>query len=267
MGVGSIILTTATQNLTELGGLRTRMPATVGAFLIGSLGMVALLPLGSFWSMVSLYEVFKLSQGWLAGILLVVSGLTALNLTRVFGLLFTGPPKLKTRRAPEVQWPMAVPMVVLTVVTALLPLMLWQWGLLPSWTPRIQEAAIALVLASGVGMVVGATYYVNPKAPKSFRLRWGGIQDLLAYDFYVNNLYQICVVYPFRWGARLVEWIDRFIVDGLVNMVSLMLILGAEGLKYTISGRMQAYILTIMVGLALVTMLLWQLSWFGAVVG
>jgi NAD(P)H-quinone oxidoreductase subunit 5 len=47
--------------------------------------------------------------------------LTALNLTRVFRLVFLGDPQPKTRRAPEVPWPMAVPMVSLAMFTLLVP--------------------------------------------------------------------------------------------------------------------------------------------------
>jgi NAD(P)H-quinone oxidoreductase subunit 5 len=43
------------------------------------------------------------------------------GLTRVFRLVFLGNPHAKTRRAPEVDWPMALPMVTLTVVTLMTP--------------------------------------------------------------------------------------------------------------------------------------------------
>jgi NAD(P)H-quinone oxidoreductase subunit 5 len=77
-------------------------------------------------------------------VLLLVNCLTALSLTRVFGLVFAGKPQQKTRRAPEVPWPMALPLVSMTILTLLVPLMLQQWQLLISWRAP-------LVVAPGTG--------------------------------------------------------------------------------------------------------------------
>ena len=58
MSAGSVIFTTHTQDITEMGGLWSRMPATTTAFIVGSAGMVTLLPLGSFWAMLSWADGF-----------------------------------------------------------------------------------------------------------------------------------------------------------------------------------------------------------------
>ena len=50
MSVGSIIYSTNNQDLTELGGLWSRMPATTIAYLTGSLGLTGILPFGCFWA-------------------------------------------------------------------------------------------------------------------------------------------------------------------------------------------------------------------------
>ncbi len=249
MGIGSIILTCVTQNVTELGGLRTRMPATWAAFAIGGSSMVALLPLGSFWSMLDLVDVFLDTQPWLLVILLAVNGLTALNVIRVLGLVFEGSPKLKSRRAPEVAWPMAIPIVFMVILNLLTPLLLSTWHLLPvEWTPSLQRSTLLLVGSGLAGTIIGGIFYLDQSKPKPIDLPWKAVQDLLAYDFYVEKLYRFVVVIPVGLGARILDWFDRFIVDGLVNGIGLVLILGAEGLKYTMSGRMQLYILAIVIG-------------------
>jgi NAD(P)H-quinone oxidoreductase subunit 5 len=48
MGVGAIIATTNNQNLTEMGGLGKKMPATTFAFATASLAMIGLLPWAAF---------------------------------------------------------------------------------------------------------------------------------------------------------------------------------------------------------------------------
>ncbi|MFS8821743.1 NAD(P)H-quinone oxidoreductase subunit F [Synechococcus sp. W60.2] len=251
MGVGSLIYTTSTQDLTELGGLGGRMPATVAAFAVGSLGMVALLPLGCFWILIRLALVYSALQPALLGVLLLMNGLTALNLARVFGLVFLGSPQPKTRRAPEVGWPMALPMVILTVQNLLMPWLFWRWGLYPSWIPELQQMA-ALLAASGLlGAGVGAWLYWGGR--RRLRLPWPELQDLLAQDFYTGQLYQALVVQPVGALSRGLEWLDRNGVDGLVNGVSLAFWFSGEALKYTLSGRMQLYVLLIVIGVVVVT--------------
>ncbi len=258
MGIGSIILTCVTQNLTELGGLGRRMPATTTAFWVGSAGMVAVLPLGGFWSMLALFQGFWGTQPWLIGVLLTMNGLLAATVTRAYGLAFTGSSQPKTRRAPEVIWSMALPMVILAVLTLLVPWMLWECDLIPIWSDQVTLAAGLLSGSGLVGFGIGWYYYLRPGEKQPFTLNWGSLQQWLAQDFYVDRLYRVVVVVPFAAGARLIDWVDRFLVDGLVNGVSLVLILGAEGLKYTISGRGQAYLLTILI--AVVVVIVWVLS-------
>ncbi len=250
MGVGSIIYTTSTQNLTELGGLRSRMPATVAAFAVGSLGMVALLPLGCFWTLARLAVVYSREQPALVGVLLLVNGLTALNLMRVFGLVFQGSPQPKTRRAPEVGWPMALPMGILTVQTLLMPWLFWRWQIYPAWSPELQLMAGLLVASGMVGATVGGWLYWQGR--REWRLPWPALQDLLAYDFYTGQLYQGVVVQPMAQLSRWVEWLDRQWVDGLVNGVGIAFWFSGETLKYTLSGRMQLYVLLIVIGVVAV---------------
>ncbi|WP_414418277.1 NAD(P)H-quinone oxidoreductase subunit F [Synechococcus sp. R55.6] len=251
MGVGSLIYTTSTQDLTELGGLRSRMPATVAAFVVGSLGMVALLPLGCFWTLTRLALVHSGVQPALVGVLLLVNGLTALNLARVFGLVFLGSPQPKTRRAPEVGWLMALPMGILTVQTLLMPWLLGRWGLYPDWSPELRWMAALLTAAGLVGAAIGGWLYWGDQ--RRVYLPWPELQDLLAHDFYTGHLYQALVVQPVGALSRGLEWLDRNGVDGLVNGVSLAFFFSGEALKYTLSGRMQLYVLVIVMGVVLVT--------------
>lgn len=251
MSVGSVILTTSTQDLTEMGGLATRMPATTLAYVVGAFASIGLLPLGCFWAMLNWADNFWTTGPWLIGILLLVNGLTAFNLVRVFGLIFGGAPKPKTRRAPEVGWLMAVPMVSLTVITLLMPLMLKQWQILPALQQLNWGLVSLLVLSGVVGCSVGAWIYLNPRVSKPVGLVWQSVREVLAYDFCIDRLYNISVVLGVVQGARFTAWFDRYIVDGLVNFVGVASIFSGESLKYTISGQARNYLLTLFVGVIL----------------
>lgn len=264
MSIGSVILTTNTQDLTELGGLGSRMPATALSFVVGAAGTVALLPLGSFWAMRRWVDGFWLVPAWLVVVLCLVNALTAFNLTRVFCLVFSGPVKPKTRRAPEVAWPMAVPLVAMIIVNLLVPLMLQHWQLLLSWsgpwaTPdrALNEISLLpLVLSAFSGCLVAALIY--------FYGSWKGIvnqvarplHDLFAYDFYIDRLYRLTVVFFVEQLSRLTTWFDRYVVDGVVNFVGFASIFGGESLKYNASGQSQFYLLTILLGIGLLGLIL-----------
>lgn len=264
MSAGSVILTTSNQNITEMGGLWSRMPATTVAFVVGGTGLVALMPMGMFWTFQRWFNGSWEVDWWLLGILLFVNALSALNLTRLFRLVFLGKPQMKTRRAPEVPWQMALPMVSLTVVALLAPLAPIKWSLwLSPTTPLaltdelIIRSTVPLLLFSGaVGCMIGAAIPLRRAWARPTQVIWRFFQDLFAYDFYVDRLYQLTVVAAVSLLAKFTSWIDRYVVDGVVNLVSLATIFSGNALKYNVSGQSQFYLLTILLG---VSLLLWSI--------
>ncbi|HEY9887717.1 MAG TPA: NAD(P)H-quinone oxidoreductase subunit F [Candidatus Obscuribacterales bacterium] len=261
MSAGSIILTTNGQNLTEMGGLVRKMPATVLAFAVGALSMVGLFPLGCFWGYRLGIDFFWRDRPALVVVFLVVNLLTAVNLMRVFRLIFMGEAQPKTRRAPEVPWPMAVPMVALSVVNLLVPLMMQRMLLMPPWRYINVTALVLLVLSGAVGVAIGATIPLSKTLTRSSQKSYRILQDLLAYDFYTEKLYRFTVVWVVAQLSRGSSWFDRYIVDGLVNSVGLASLMGGESLKYSISGRSQGYLLTIVVGVSLLGILMTWTMW------
>ena len=260
MSIGSVIITTNNQDMTEMGGLWSRMPATTTAFIVGSAGLVGLLPLGGFWAFQRGMDIFTVSHPWIVVILLLVNALTAFNLTRVFRLVFLGEPQPKTRRAPEVPWQMAFPMVSLTIITLLVPLMMQRLSLLPDWAYLNQVGVALLVISGAVGTVLGAVIGLARTWSRPIQIPLRFMQDLLAYDFYVDRLYRVTVVFAVAQLSRLNSWIDRYIVDGAVNLVGVATIFGGQGLKYSSSGQSQFYILTILLAISgLGVLMLWPL--------
>jgi len=251
MSSGSVIYTTSSQDLTEMGGLWSRMPATTTAFVVGSAGMVSLLPLGSFWAMLSWADGLAIVTPWVLWVLVIVNGFTALNLTRVFRLVFWGEPQQKTRRAPEAPWPMAFPMVTLTILTLLLPMMLQQWYLLPTWESVNWYVVAMLVLSTLLGVGIGSTMYLHKAWSRSRILAWRLVQDLLGYDFYIDRIYKFTVVGAVALFSKISAWSDRYLVDGLVNLIGFAAIFGGQSLRYSVSGQSQGYLLTILVGISI----------------
>lgn len=261
MSSGSVIFTTNTQDLTEMGGLWSRMPATTTAYVVGSAGMVTLLPLGSFWAMLGWADGLAFISPWVIGVLVLVNGLTALNLTRLFRLIFWGKPQPKTRRTPEVGWQMALPMVTLTIMTLLLPLMLQQWYLLPDWESINWIVVTLLVSSTVLGIGIGSNIYLHKAWSRSRVLAWRFLQDLLGYDFYIDRVYHVTVVSIVAVLSKISAWSDRYLVDGFINLIGFAAIFGGQTLKYSVSGRSQGYLLTILIGISLLGFLIsWSLG-------
>ncbi|NCJ05753.1 NAD(P)H-quinone oxidoreductase subunit F [Synechococcales cyanobacterium C] len=260
MSAGGVTLNTNSQDLTEMGGLGRKMPASMLAFVIGGAGLIGLLPLGGFWAMREGLSSFWYEHQWVTGVIVLVNGLTAINLVRVFRLVFLGSPHAKARRAPEVPWLMAVPMVSLAVITVLLPLMMQRLSLLPGWTYLNQEAVAVLVISGLVGCAIGAGLKLNRSGDTGFYPVPKAFRNLLAYDFYVDQLYRFTVVAAVSAAAKASAWFDRYIVDGVVNLVGFASLMAGEGLRYSISGQSQFYLLTILISVgAIGVFLTWSL--------
>ncbi len=263
MSVGCVILTTNNQDLTEYGGLAKSMPATTLAYVVGTLAMIGIFPFGGFWAFQEGLEDLRLYP-WLIAVLLVVNGLTAFNLTRVFGLVFLGANQPKTRRAPEVPWPLAVPMVFLTIFTLLVPAAMTKLSLLPDLDDISLWEYASISLSSLLGLIGGWWFYCRAavlidRTPFKFPVPW--IQELLTYDFYVEKFYDVTVVWAIYQMSQLVAWFDRYIVDGLVNSVGFATIFSSEGLKYGTSGQVQSYFLTIAIGVGFLGLTIAGLFW------
>ena len=263
MSTGSVILTTNCQNLTEMGGLWSRMPATTTAFVVGAAGLIGLLPLGGYWALSKGINGLWIYHPWLVVVFLIVNGVTAFGLTRVFRLVFLGSPQPKTRRAPEAPWPMALPMVSLTVVTLITPVLLQQLSLLPpsKYEYLIRPAQLLLAGSSVIGCTLGSIVYLPRTWSRSVRIPIKFVQDLLAYDFYVDRLYRLTVIFAVDSFSKMSAWLDQYVVDGLVNLAGLATVVSGQTLKYNTSGKTQFYALTILMGVSLFALLMiWPLS-------
>jgi NAD(P)H-quinone oxidoreductase subunit 5 len=242
---GSIILNCITQDVTQLGGLWKRRPVTGLSFIVGMLGLIAMPPLGGFWAMLKLADGLWNTQPLLVGLVLLINTLTAFSLVRVFGLIFGNAPKQMTERSPEPLWAVILPMTALAGFTLHIPMILQSLSILPEWATLNQDVALLLTWSSIFGLSIGGIIYLTNVIPKPIRLPWKGLQDLFAYDFYTPNLYRSSVVGGVDIFSRIVDWGDRYLIDGLVNLVGLASIFGGEVLKYGNSGKTQTYALTI----------------------
>lgn len=258
MSTGTIVWNSITQDITQLGGLWSRRPISGIAYILGILGLIAFPPLGSFWALLQLGSELWTTQPWLVGVIITVNALTAVSLTREFGLVWGGKRKPMSERSPEVSWQMTLPMMILFGFVLHLPLILQSLSLLPTWVTLNKDVALLLIWSSIFGCSIGGVIYLG-NIPKPLRLPWKGLQDLIAYDFYTPKLYRMSIVLGVDLLSKLTDMVDRFVVDGIVNLVGLASLGGGEGLKYSNTGQTQFYVFVVLLGVSFLGMIVtWQ---------
>ncbi len=259
MSTGAIVWNSITQDITQLGGLWSRRPISGIAYVVGTLGLIGFPPLGSFWALLKLADGLWTTKPWLVGIIIVVNALTAFSLTREFCLVFGGKAQQMSERSPEVSWQMALPMIFLLGFTLHLPLILQSLSLLPSWAILNKDVALLLVWSSIFGCSISGIIYLSNMIPKPVRLPVQALQDFIAYDFYTPKLYRMSIVLSVDLLSKLADIVDRFVVDGIVNLVGLVSIGGGESLKYSTNGQTQFYALIVLIGVGILGMIVtWQ---------
>jgi NAD(P)H-quinone oxidoreductase subunit 5 len=258
MSIGSVIATTNCQDLTELGGLGSRMPATTIAYLVGGAGLTGLLPLGCFWGFGQMVDALSMHSPLLVAVVLLTNALTMVNLVRVFRQVFLDVPHPKTRRTPEVIWLMALPMLSLAVVVLLTPVAIEQLRPLHGIAGISPRAAILVVASSAAGLLAGCLISLDKFWSRSVFRPLRTVQDLLAFDFYTDRIYRSTIVAAVAGLARLTDSFDRVVVNGIGNRIGQASMASAEGLKLGVSGQLQSYVLTVVMAIVL---LFAGLSW------
>ena len=258
MSVGSIISNNVSQDLRLVGGLWSRRPVSGLCFLVGAIGLIGLPPLGGFWAMVDLISHLWEKNPALAELILVINGLIAFSLMRVFGLIWGGQPKQMTERSVEPLWLIVLPMTIMAGIVLHVPQMLTAWGIITDWNLLFSPNALLLLSSSVAGLATGGYLYLNQQVPKPVTLPWQSLQSFFANDFYTPKLYKVTIVGLVDGVSKGMYWFDRFFVDGVGNFFGLATLFSGQNLRYSTFGQLQLYTLTIMVGIGVLLLLLFN---------
>jgi NAD(P)H-quinone oxidoreductase subunit 5 len=256
MSTGSIIWTNITQDLTQLGGLWSRRPFTALSVLVAGVSFIALPPFGGFWGFLQLIQSLWVEQPWLVGVILIVNTATTFSLTRLFCRIFLGKSQPMAERSVEPFWLISLPTITLAVFICHLPIILRDLEMLPNWGDVNGLLAPLLIWSSISGLAMSGLIYGVGDRVQPVKLPIPLVQNFFAYDLYVQRFYQLTIVLLVAVSARVVNWFDRYVVDGLVNLVGIGTLFSGQALKYTASGQSQLYILLAFSGLILVGLLM-----------
>ncbi|MEO8439176.1 MAG: NADH-quinone oxidoreductase subunit L [Spartobacteria bacterium] len=233
LGSGSVIHgCNGEQDIRRMGGLRGLMPVT---FLTYAIGMMALSGVPLFFSGAwTKEEILHATSLWSASriphyLMLVGVVLTALYMTRQMIYVFFGRRRAAAEQAHESGPVMTLPLIVLAVCAIGLSVVLtpaWPWlhDYLSGERPVLNFALliqpglyIALVLVA-LGIGLGILIYRHATALDPLESAAPPLFRFLANRMWLDELYDGTVLAFARFAARLSDFLDRYLWDGLVRL-------------------------------------------------
>jgi NADH-quinone oxidoreductase subunit L len=234
LGAGSVIHGTHhEQDIRKMGGLRWVMPVT---FLTYAIGMLNLSGVPFFFSGGwTKEEILHATGHWKLSHLphyLMLAGvvLTALYMTRQMIYVFLGSKRAASEQAHESPRVMTVPLVALATCSILLAVLLtpaWPWlhSYLSGKPPHfdigllIQPMLFVSLVLVAVGVVAGWLIYRHVSEADPLAQAQPALFRALENKFWLDELYDWTVVALARTTARLSDWMDRNVWDGLVRLL------------------------------------------------
>ena len=262
LGAGAIIHAVGTNEMPAMGGLARKMPQTLIVFLIGTLSLAGV-PL--FAGFVSKEEV--LAAVWTGGfavpfvMLLLAAFLTAFYMFRVVFLVFFGAPAHPTHATHAPHAPHDAP-AVMTMPLWILAIIAMGIGILFTVRPPEAEfhapgwaAPVAIAVALSGILLAWLTYQRRAISADSLASMFGPIRRAALAKFWLDDLYVSIYRYGLLAFARVVGWVDRYFVDGVLNLVSAWTLEGGDGLRRMQTGKVQDYVFAL--GFGLLALMVW----------
>jgi NADH-quinone oxidoreductase subunit L len=259
LGAGSVIHAVHSNNMSDMGGLRKKMPITFWTFIVGTLALIGVFPFAGFFSKDEILAsmAFSGESGQDVANFILILGIagafiTAFYMTRLVALTFFGEYKghAKVHESPKM---MAYPLIGLAffALTA-------GWANIPGVYTGFTEWLATRVPLTGMGdhhaegfdwplvfftsgvviaSVVIAWLVYSRDAETQLerdRLRIPVLWPLLENLYYIDDFYMKGIVRPTMGPfAKLVLWIDMNIIDGIVNAVGAGSLATAKAVRIT----------------------------------
>jgi len=280
LAAGSIIHAVATTDLKRMGGLARAMPITFWTFVAATLALTGIPPFSGFFSKDAiLLAAYTHDRAlWLVG--LAGAFLTSLYMGRLCWYAFAGPYRGGAgadaahgghaggpRESPAV---MTVPLVVLGVLAVVLGGVGAEFAGDPfgrfvrfagvEAAPGNAGVLLLSVAVAAAGwLAAGALYRWRVVSPEALRRAAPWLYTLLRRKYYVDALYDGV----FLGLGAVVVWLagafDRYVVDGLVNLVGWLARQLGLGLRYLQTGREENYLLFVFLGVMIIVLV--RLVW------
>ena len=268
LGAGAVIHYIHSNEMKDMGGLRKYLPVTHITFLIACLAIAGVPPFAGFFSKEEILLAAFQHNPIIYWIALITSGLTAFYMFRLYFSIFWNKEadQLDAHKS-EGGFAMMMPLVLLAIGAAAA-------GFIPfghfvsSDGTRLEtelhlQFSIAPVALGLAGILIAMWMYKKESTkPDTVAASLSGIYKAAYHKFYIDEIYLfITKKVIFNLIGRPAAWIDKNIVDGLVNATGNSTRDISETIKGFQSGKVQQYAIYFLVGiigLALLFIYFWK---------
>jgi len=286
LGAGSVMHAMQTIDMRRFGGLRRLMPVTHWTFLFGCLALAGVFPWAGFWSKDAILAAAhsRAHESRLFEILywsgMVTAFLTALYTFRGYFLTFHGPERVPPEaghHAHESPPAITIPLTILAVCAlgvgayfeythGFVNFLLFTPSLAFTGLPaadvdkfHMDVALVSTAVAlSGVGLA--AFLYLGDQRQTAWlasTLR--PLYNLSYGKFFFDQIYNVAFVWPLWLLAQLSSLVDRWLIDGLVNLVGKIPPACGGVVRTLQTGMVQFYALAMVLGvLVLLAGIFWK---------
>ncbi len=267
LGAGVVIHFIHSNEIKDMGGLRKYLPITNLSFLIACFAIAGIPPFAGFFSKEEILLASYHSNKMVFAVALLTSGLTAFYMFRLYFSIFWNKNTVVNSHHGEGPVSMKLPLVILafcSIFAGLIP-----FGEFVSSDGKALDShfdplfSIAPVLFGVVGILLAMWMYKKESnKPKQISNSLGGLYKVAYKKFYIDEIYVfITKKIIFNLIGRPAAWIDKNIVDGLMNGIANTTAAVSNWIKGVQSGKVQSYAIYFfggIVALAIVFLYLWK---------
>jgi len=250
LAAGSVIHAVHSNELSHMGGLMKKMTLTGTSFIVGAAALAGIPGLAGFFSKDLILEVVAEQQMWgQLAMLLAAAFLTAFYMGRVLFLAFFGEPSQHSRKAHEHGLSMGGPLVLLAFASLFGGLfgggLAMLYGVPYAFHfSGIGAAATGLALA-GFGL---AWLIYQRRAVRAESFAFLSPVAALARSGALDRAYEAGYRRGMLVFARVVGWLDRYVIDGIINFSAWLTIRAGERLRRVQTGNAQDYVYAVVAG-------------------
>jgi len=266
LGAGAIIHAVHSNVMNDMGGLRKHLPITHITFLIACLSIAGIPPLAGFFSKDEILAAGQEKSMMLFILGLIISGLTAFYMFRLYFSIFWGKEQHYHHTPHEAPKVMTIPLMLLSlgaIFAGLIPFASFVTSDGKPFPMHIEPfVAIPAVLVGVIGALIAMVLYKKEtNIPERVSASLGGFYRAAFRKFYIDEVYLfITKKIIFNYVSQPIAWFDRHIVDGSMNGISYVTNGVSTKIKGFQSGQLQQYawvFITGAVALAMAFIYLW----------
>ena len=256
LAAGAVIHAVGTNDIFAMGGLARRMPQTFIVFLIGTLSLAGIPFFAGFFSKEEI-----LGAAWAGGLtvpfgmLVLAAFLTGFYMFRVVFITFLGGPAAAPGHGEAHAHDAPVIMTLPLWILAALAMGIGIW-----FSVSHPEAGFAppgwltpLAIAVAVAGIVLAWLVYSLRAISADRLfeSFAWIGEAAVERFWLDDLFALVYRRVILGVSRATGWVDRYIVDGILNALSAWTLTAGDRLRRIQTGQAQDYVYGIALGVLL----------------